>query len=115
LLPKIRAVYRRTEEDRKQLGAWLVQCKEACLAAGDDWLAWLERETAIPKRTAQRWMDEANNQGHEHSAMRQMAHGGQDYSPNESPPSSDVSTPLPDDEDDEPEDHISLDVQLNAL
>ncbi len=66
----------RSQEDRKQLGLWLIQCKDACLHAGESWLEWLERETGIPERTAQRFMEEAQEKRQEKSTTRQLADTG---------------------------------------
>jgi hypothetical protein len=106
LLPKIRATYRRTTEDRRQLGKWLKECKEACIRAGDDWLAWLERETGIPHATASRWMNDENNNRQEESGN---SHVGsvlpakslyEDDTAFENPEGIDESEPLPESVDD---------------
>lgn len=103
LAPKIRAVYRRTEEDRRQLGVWLRECKEECLRRGENWLGWLEKETQIPERTASRWIKEAQNNGHGESTNGQVADGRHGESQNESEETGD----------DQPDDQT--DVHLPAL
>lgn len=77
LAPKIRATYRRVEEDRRQLGLWLLQCKEACLLEGIPWLEWLERETDIPHDTATRLMNAVDERRQESSTITQLRNSGQ--------------------------------------
>lgn len=77
LVPKIRATYRRTEEDRRQLGIWLLQCKEACLHAGEPWLQWLERETGMSHDTATRCMNAVENKGQDKSSNTKSRNDGQ--------------------------------------
>ena len=79
LAPKIRAAYKRTEEESKQLGQWLLQCKEACAAAREPWNEWLKRETGIPRPTATRWMYSVNKRADE-SATAHVSSSGQDES-----------------------------------
>jgi hypothetical protein len=56
---------------------WLLQCKEACLQAGEPWLAWLERETGIPHDDATRWMNAVDERRQKKSTITHLRNGGQ--------------------------------------
>jgi hypothetical protein len=44
-----------------QIGIWLIECREACLDAGDDWPEWLAKNTGIPMGQAERFMAMVNS------------------------------------------------------
>jgi protein gp37 len=74
LAPKIKATYRRTKEDRKQLKEWLFQYKAACEAAGDPWTVCLERETGMSRSSAWDIMNLDENSGQEKGKMSESGH-----------------------------------------
>jgi protein gp37 len=57
-----------------QLKAWLNRAKEICVFEQIEWLAWLERETDLPRRTASWYMSYDPNKGPDESDMGNVAH-----------------------------------------